>query len=421
MNMQNSTTPETKTCPFKLAEEFQPFSNPQLEDPYSFYQRARSEEPIFYSPLFNAYVITRYDDVLTVLKDPVKFSSATSLQTVQNFTPEVIEVLRQGLPFVSLISSDGELHKRLRDPLLKEFAPERLTRMEDSIRAIGNRLVDDFVNDGHVEIMSKFAHNLALEVILNMYNVPLDRMAEIKQWANNTTALFSSALTPERQIECARTFPALQHYAASLVEERRIAPGNDFISKMLNSDLTTNELALILCEMLIAGHKTSGNLIGNALKLLLERPQLWQALRDDPSLIPATIEEVLRYDTPAPSMVRTTTQEVSVGGVTLPKDSRILLVYSSANRDETQYPDGENFNIERFKHTAANHLAFGHGMHYCTGANLARREGRIALEILSQRLPNLRLRPNQEFIHFPAMGNRGYTQLELEWDIPQKG
>ncbi|GAB1542883.1 cytochrome P450 [Scytonema sp. NUACC21] len=407
---------QQKSCPH-LGQEFQPFVNPLLDDPYPFYKRARKEEPIFFSSLLNAYVLTRYEDVLTVLKDPVRFSSAQSLQSVGEFAPETIEVLRQGFPVVSLIGSDGEQHRRLRTPFLKAFSPEKVVAMEGSIRAIANRLVDSFINDGQVEILSKFAYPLPLEVIFNMYGVPLNKMAEVKHWGSEVTALFSTPLTPERQIECARSYVDLQYFMANLVEERRIAPSDDMISDLLTSDLSIPEIVLLLCEMIVAGHKTTANLIGKALKLFLEQPNLWQRLCDEPSLIPIALEEVLRYDTPAASMIRVTTQEVYLAGATLPKDTRILLLYGSANRDENQYHDSDRFNMERFKQTPVNHLAFSHGVHHCTGSHLARREGRIALSVLSSRLPNLRLRPNQQPTHIPALLNRGYAKLYLEWDI----
>jgi cytochrome P450 len=416
MTGHNSTESDKKSCPH-LADEFQPFVNPQLEDPYTFFKRARKEEPIFYSPLFDAYVLSRYDDIITVLRDPTRFSSANSLQPIVNSTPEVIEVLRQGFPFVSLINSDGEQHKRLRAPFMKVFAHEQLTYVEDSIRAIGNRLLDGFINNGRADIIEQFAHPLPLEVILTMYSVPLKIMPEVMRWAKDMTQLFSAPLSPKRQVECARSFVSLQHFVASLIEEKRQAPQNDLITNILNSGLSTPELVLLLCEMIVAGHATSGDLIGTAIKLLVERPEVWQKLHQTPSLIPAALEEVLRYDGPSPSIVRVTTTEVSMGEITIPKGSRVLILYGSANRDETRYADPDNLNFERFKDTPANHIAFSHGMHHCLGSSLARREGRIALEILSQRLPSLRLSPNQELTHVPAMLNRGYRRLEVEWDV----
>ena len=413
---QNFTELEQKTCPH-LGKEFQPFVNPQLDDPYTFFKRARQEEPVFYSSLFDAYVLTRYDDIINVLKDPKHFSSANSLQSIVNYTPEVIEILRQGFPFVSIINSDGQQHQRLRAPFMKVFASEQLTYVEDSIRQIGNRLLDNFIDDGRAEIIEQFAHPLPLEVILTMYSVPLEIMPQVTQWAKNMTQLFSSPLSPELQLECASSFVSLQHFVASLIAEKQKSPQDDLITNILDSGLSTPELVLLLCEMIVAGHATSADFIGTAIKLLVERPQVWQKLHQNPSLIPGALEEVLRYDTPAPSMIRIATKEVSLGGVTVPKGARILILYGSANRDETRYQDADKFDVERFQNTVPNHIAFSHGMHHCLGSNLARREGRIALEILSQRLPSLRLAPNQQPTHIPAMLNRGYKSLEVEWDI----
>ncbi|NJM22798.1 MAG: cytochrome P450 [Richelia sp. RM2_1_2] len=408
MNKKNST------CPFHAGKEYQPFSKEQLDNPYPFFQRARDEQPIFYSPLLNAYVITRYEDVLNILKNPTEFSSAKSLQAVGDLTPEVVEVLRQGFPFVSLINSDGEQHKRLRTPFVKVFAPERLVTVEKSIYAIANKLVDNFIDNGRVEIISQFAHPLPLEVILTMYGVPLEKMEQVKQSGNSTSALFSSPLPPERQIECAKSYVALQQYLASLIEQRRSTPGDDLISELQSSDLTLPEQVLLLCEIVIAGHKTTASLIGTAIKLLVENSDIWQSLHENPALIPIALEEVLRYDTPAQSMVRVTTQEVTLSGVTIPQDSRVLLLYGSANRDSEEFIDGDRFDVERFQNNPVNHLAFSHGKHHCTGFNLARREARIALEVLSQRLPTLRITPNQELNHIPTLLDRGYVSLNLE-------
>jgi cytochrome P450 len=417
MNEQYSTKPEKKTCPH-LGKEFQPFISPQLEDPYSFFKRTREEEPLFFSPLLNAYVLTRYDDIISVLKDPVKFSSKDNLQPIGEYTPETIQVFRKGFPLVrDLLNSDGEHHKRLRAPFLKIFVPEKLQAMEDSIRSIANRLVDKFINDGEVDIIEEFAYPLPLEVILTMYGVPLEMIENIKNWGHQTTALFSSHLTPEEQLECAQGFVEMQHAIAGLIEDRRKNPQNDLVSNLQDSDLSLNEMVVVLCGLVVAGHKTTSHLIGNGLKLLLERPELWQKLCNDPSLIPHAIEEVLRYEGPIPAMIRTTTQEVELAGVKLPENTRIFLMYGSGNHDENEFKNAADFELERYKQPTSKHLAFGHGAHHCIGSNLARREGRIAFEVLSQRLPNLRLSPNQKLENIPALLSRGFKRLDLEWDL----
>jgi cytochrome P450 len=407
-----------KNCPH-LGAEFQPFTNPQLDNPYSFYQRAREEEPLFYSPLLNGYVLTHYDDIIVVLKDPARFSSADTLSPIVEFAPQVFEVLKQGFPLVrDLVNSDGEAHKRLRAPFMKVFAPEKIELMEDTIRTIAQRLVDTFIQDGRVDIISKFAYPLPLEVILTMYGIPIDRMAEIKKWCYDIDALISSPLQPEKQVECAHSMVAIQHFVAGLIEERRHKPCGDFISNVITSDLNMPELVRVLVGLIQAGHKTTSHAIANAVKHLLEHPQLWQKICHERSLIPSALEELLRYDAPIQAMSRTTTQEVELVGVKLPKGTRIFLMYGSANRDEAKYIDAGELDIERFQQTTPNHLGFGHGVHHCIGSNLARREGRIALEVLSEKLPNLRLCPNQEFTHIPTIISRGFTELFVEWDVP---
>jgi cytochrome P450 len=402
-----------------LGVDFQPFINPQLNNPYPFYQRARQEEPLFFSPLLNGYVLTRYDDILAILKDPNRFSSADVLMPVVEFTPQVWEILRQGFPLVpGLLNSDGEEHKHLRTPLMKVFAPEKLEVMEDKIRAIAHRLIDNFVNDGSADIISKFTYPLPLEVILTMYGIPLDQMADIKKWCYDMNALFSSPLTPEEQLKCAHSFVAMQHFIAGLIEERRNTPlPDDMISELVTSDLNMEQLVRVLWGLIDAGHETTSHLIGSALKHLLERPQLWQTLCNNPSLIPAAVEEILRYDGPAKAVSRTTTQEVELLGVKLPKGTRIFLMYGAANRDETKFSEAESLNIERFQQTTPNHLGFGHGIHRCIGSNLAVREARIALKALSQRLPNLRLSPDQEFSYITTLLFRGLRNLFVEWDV----
>ncbi|WP_228059788.1 cytochrome P450, partial [Plectonema radiosum] len=419
MNIQDKTQSQKQGCPFHhLDTQYQPFVNPQLSDPYSFYELARNQEPIFYSSVLNGYVVTRYNDILAILKDPVKFSSKDNLQPIGEYSLETVEVLRRGFPFVSdLVNSDGDRHKFLKEPLMKVFVPGRIKAMENSIYTIANRLVDNFIHDGKVDILEKFAFPMPLEVILNLYGVPLERMTDIKIWCNDMAELFSAPLTPERQVECARSFVALQYMVADLIEQRRKAPQDDLISNIQDSDLTMPDMVMVLCGLIFAGHKTTSHLMGNALKVLLEKPKLWQTVCENPSIIPGVVEEALRYDAPVPAVNRTTTGTVEIGGMILPKDSKLFLIYGSANRDDIQYENAQEFDIERFQQTTSNHLAFGHGIHRCIGSKLALTEARIALEVLSSRLPNLRLQPNQQFNYIPTLRSRGCTNLHLEWDL----
>ncbi|MEM6752120.1 MAG: cytochrome P450 [Cyanobacteria bacterium P01_C01_bin.38] len=426
MNSLNTTESQKQGCPFhnqswqkeKVADKYQPFSDSQLSNPYSFYEEARSKEPIFYSFELDGYVVTSYQDIITILKDPVTYSSKDNLQPIGEYSKETIDVLRTGFPFVSdLVNSDGSRHKFLKEPLLKVFAPARIKEMEGSVCKTANRLVNSFIKDGSTDILEQFAFPMPLEVILNLYGVPLEKMSDIKVYCNDMAELFSSPLTPVRQVECARSFVSLQYMVADLIEQRQKLPQDDLISNIQDSDLTMPDMVMVLCGLIFAGHKTTSHLIGNALKILLEKPELWQAIRENPSIIPGVVEEALRYDAPVPTVNRTTTGTVDLGGLILPKGTKLFLMYASANRDETKYENAENFDIKRFQQKNTPHLAFGYGMHRCIGSRLALTEARIALQILSARLPNLRLQPNQEFTYIPTLRSRGCSNLFVEWDV----
>lgn len=419
MNLQDIAKSH-QGCPFhkeKIGEEYQPFVNPQLSDPYSFYDFARSEQPVFYSSVLSGYAITRYSDIISILKDPAKFSSRDNIQVIGKYAPETIEVLRTGFPFVSdLVNSDGDRHKFLRAPLQKAFAPAKLKSMEGSIAKMVNRLIDNFINDGQVDILDKFAYPLPMEVIFTLYGAPLEMIPDFKHWGYQTTKLFSSALTVEEQVECARSFVSIQHAVANLIEEKRKAPADDLISNIIESELETPDIVAVLYGLIVAGHKTTSHLIGNTLKVLLEKPGYWKAISENPSIIPGVLEEGLRYDAPIPAMIRTNNEEVEIAGVKIPANSKLFLMYGSANRDENHYQNAAEFDIQRFQNQTSDHLAFGHGVHRCIGSGLALMETKIAFELLSKRIPNLRIKPNQELNYIPTLMTRGFTSLILEWN-----
>jgi cytochrome P450 len=242
-------------------------------------------------------------------------------------------------------------------------------------------------------------------------------MALAKKLSHNAAILFSSPLSEEQQVECARDYVRLQHYFIQLVNERRSAPREDLISSLLETSpgetpFNDAELVRILYGMVVAGYETTTQLIGNGVALLLEQPERWQTLCAHPEGIPQAIEEILRYDPPVVAFFRTTTQEVTVGGIKFPPETLLLVVFDSANRDETQFPQADQFDMQR---SPNRHLAFGYGVHFCLGAFLARKEGQIAFETLCQRLPTLRLTPQQTLLHTPILRQRGLVRLEVLW------
>ncbi|NJO81469.1 MAG: cytochrome P450 [Blastochloris sp.] len=394
------------------------YFNPLAEDPYPFYSRARQEEPITFCADVDAWIVTRYADIQYVLLHPEVFSSRDTLSPPVTFCPQALEELIKGfLPVPIVLNSDGADHARFRAPLMKAFAPSRVRSIEPFIRQVAHRLLDEVMEDGTTDLIRQFAYPLALEVILTLLGIPRQDIEQTRTWSHDWLTLLSIQLDEEQQVACARGTVAFQQYLACLIAERRTEPQDDLISLLIHmpseEPFTENELIITLQGLILAGHESTTNMIGNGMRLLLEHPQSWQMLCHDPEQIPQAVEEILRYDAPIQMFARTTTQQTAVGGVTLPKDTSLLLIYGSANRDDVVFPEAEQFQIQR---PMNQHLAFGHGVHFCVGAALARLEGRIAFEVLCQRLPHVQLVPGQALQHIPTLLFRGYQQLHVTWD-----
>ena len=401
-----------------LGASYHPLHGEQLENPYPFYTRARSEEPIFYSDELQAWVVTRYDDVFTILNQPEVFSSRDALRPVVRFTPAVFAELSKGFPFVpNVVDSDGAVHTRFRNAVARAFVPKRIRELEPFVQEVVTSLVDSFAKDHQADLISQFCYPLPLEVALHLIGVPREDMAATKNLSDRTSMLVNSPLPEEQQVEYARAFVQEQRYFLRLINERRSSPRQDLISDLLNTPpgeqpFDDAQLVNILVSLVIAGHETTTQLLGNGLFLLLSQPERWSALCAHPEGIPQTIEEILRYDAPVPAFFRTTTREATVGTIAFPADTLLMVVYGSANRDESQFPHADQFDMQRAPNR---HLAFGYGVHFCAGAFLARKQGQIAFETLCQRLPTLRLAPGQPFIHAPILRQRGFTRLQVVW------
>ncbi len=398
-----------------LGAAFDPFA----ENPYPFYSRIRQEDPITFCPELDAWLFSRYEDIQYVLLHPEIFSSKNTLTSPVTFYPQTLEELVKGyLPVPIVLNTDGVDHTRFRVPLMKVFAPARIRALEPFIREIASRLVDAFIYDQRADIVSQFAYPFALEVVLTLLGIPSQDIEQTRKWSHDWLMLMSVQLDEEHQAMCAQSTVAFQHYLARLIAERRSAPQDDLITTLPLAGvsdaepLTENELVIMLQGLILAGHESTTNMIGTGLLLLLERSESWQMLRDHPEYIPQTVEEILRFDAPIQMFARVTTRKITLGGVALPEDASLLLLYGSGNRDEAVFAHADEFQLQR---ASNHHLAFGHGVHFCVGAALARLEGRIAFEILCQRLPGLCLVPEQTLMHIPTLLFRGYERLEVEW------
>jgi cytochrome P450 len=285
-------------------------------------------------------------------------------------------------------------------------------------------LVDSFEAEGQTDFVWNFAYPLPMTVISEILGVPRADLDRFKGWSDHAVERLSVGLPVDRQVECARSIVEFQHYFAERIEERRVEPRDDILSALIDAriegvdPLSMAEMLSMLQQILVAGNETTTNLLGSLIVLLLEKPERWQAVRTDSELAARAVEEALRLEAPVQGLFRTTTEEVELGGVTLPAGAQLQLHYGAGSRDAHEFPEPDRFDTSRTN--SATHLAFGGGEHFCLGASLARLEGRVALEVLGTRLPDLHLDPEKPLNHVPHFFLRGYQKVNVAWTPPAK-
>jgi cytochrome P450 len=403
------------------AVDFDPLSPEQREDPFPTYALARREQPVFYAPAYDLWVVTRYEDVLEVLKDHRTYSSAGALKSSPDpFPPEVQEVLAEGWPDMPyIIEIDPPLHDRIRGLVTKAFTPRRIAELEPRVVEIVSDLIDGFQADGRADIVDRFAWPLPLRVLGELLGLPEDDLPTLHRWGTDWLLLQQPGPL-ERRVEHARGLVEMQRYFVRALEEREGRTCDDLMGTLLerrgDSDppLTIPEVAGLPLDLMVAGHVTVTRAIGSALALVFRHPELRRHLLD-PDLAAQAIEEILRLESPAQGLFRRTTREAELGGVTLPEGARVMVHFGSTNRDECVFADADSLDPGRKE--LSKHLAFGKGIHFCIGAPLARLELRTALPRLLERLPGLRPAPDpheRETVFFA----RGFRRLVVEWDPP---
>jgi cytochrome P450 len=354
--------------------EFNPFSPEVREDPYPFYAYLRCHAPVYQVPALGCWAISRYADVVRVLKDPETFSSA-SLTTAMGDLNAI-----PGVPY--MISSDPPVHTRLRRLVNRAFTPRAVTEMETRIREIARQLIADLDGQEIFDLVTELSTPLPIIVIAEMLGIEPERRREFKRWSDDLTAVTSGAVMGKERDRITRSMAELVACLSEAVERRRVDPGSDLITGLVraeeeNQALTVKEILAMTLLLLIAGNETTTNLISNAVMALLRHPGEMAKLRARPDLVPNAIEETLRYDGPVQMIFRQTTREAEIAGTAIPAAAFVMPLYGSANHDERVFADPERFDITR---DGGEHIAFGLGIHYCLGANLARLEGRIVLE-----------------------------------------
>lgn len=381
-----------------------------ITDPYPVYRRLRERDPVHRSLITGQYLISRYADVDRVLRDYRTFSNVRReanpsphrrVDTQQELTPTMIRV-------------DPPDHTRLRALVNLTFTPRQIASMEESIRTTAHALLDQVENAEEFDLMRTFADPLPTLVIAKMVGVPREDIERFREW----TRKFSRAVDPghsdEESEEILKLEKQFSEYFAGVIEQRRLHPRDDLVSRLAEAEeqgdkLTAIEMTAMLRLLMVAGTETTANLIGNGMRALLRHPDQLALLREEPETIGSAIEEMLRYDPPIQALPRFTTHEVEIGGKTLKANSRVVVILGSANRDEEQFARPDEFDITR---SDTGNIAFGRGIHYCLGGALARLEGRIALEVLLERFSEIRF-GSRPPAHRSNVVLRGLSHLDI--------
>lgn len=346
------------------------------EDPYPVYDRLRELARVLWSPSPGLWVVTGHREAAAVLTDP---TSSVQEDTVEDGANR------------SILDLDPPDHTRLRALVQRAFTPRVVAALAPKIQRIVDDCCDAALERGGLDLMDDLASPLPVTVIAELLGVPPEDRAVFRGWSDDLIAHLEPIRTEEEQRRADTASKELRHYLASIIERRRREPGEDLLSKLIEVEeqgesLTTQELITMAVLLLVAGHETTVNLIGNGIWALLQHPDQWRRLQEHPDLIETAVEELLRYDSPVQMTSRTPKRDVELGGQLISARQVVVLFLGAANRDpeEFEYPD--QLDIGRHPN---HHLSFSRGIHFCLGAPLARLEGRIAIGTVARRLPGL--------------------------------
>lgn len=413
---------------------FDPFAAEVIADPAPWYARMRKEQPVFRVPGQGFYLVTRYEDVLAATRDTATFSNrfhspglalGRGSEAVQ---AELEAILATGYPRTpTLLTNDPPAHTRFRRLVSRAFTPRRVASWTAEIDRLCDELIGRFAARGSVELISEFAVPLPIGVIADALGVPRDMQPTFRRWTDDSTDLIGADVTDERRLAAARGLVEFQHYFAAELDDRRRRPRDDFLTDLVQADVDGDEAGLedtrpldipemlsILHQLLVAGNETTTTLLAESMRLLIGDPSAYAnvAADCDGTYTTSVVEESLRLCAPAQGMFRVVTRDTVLGGVEIPAGSTAILMYTSANRDEAQWTDGDAFCPGR--DGVRHHVSFGSGIHFCIGAALSRAEAQAALPRLCRAMPEARL-ATEKLDYKPSFVLRGLRSLPLRF------
>jgi len=387
------------------------------DDPYRLYRQLREIDPVFWDEELDSWVLTGYAEVVASLRD-ARFSAQRFVTDQEWMPPEMVEAL--GAPMRALTRQmlflDPPDHTRLRGLVSKAFTPRVIEGLRSRIQQVVDELIDKALAKGHIKFIEEFAYPLPAIVIAEMLGVPVEDREIFFKWTNDFGTILEGAdLTQEEMVQAFQGVSEFMEYFRQIVARRRTQPKDDLIQAMITAEeggsmLSEEELLGNCILLLAAGHGTTTHLLGNGTLALLRHPEQYQMLKERPELLQLGVMELLRYDGPVQVTARKAMTELTIRDKKIEAGQKVLISLGGASHDPAQFAEPDRLDVQRVENR---HMAFGHGIHYCLGAPLARLEAEIAFGTLLRRLPNPRVENEEEVKFFSGMVFRGLNELPL--------
>ena len=404
---------------------YNPIDRDAQQDPFPYYAELRKQAPVYRHEASGLYFISTMDAILEVLAAPTLFSSKASKPSTPpqgEIGDQLRKIAAEGYPNVStMLTADPPAQTRYRKAIGKPFGPRRIQEFEPLLRDVSRELIAAWPEQGTVSFMESFAMPFPIRAISNALGMSPTLEADIKRWSDDSVASLGVKITDARRIEAEHGIVESQKYWATRYAQAEQNPIGDIVSNLVGADfedytgqvrrLDVAEFISMMRQFMVAGNETSTKLLTSGLRLLIENPTEWAKIQDDPSKIPAMVEEVLRLASPNQGLFRTVTEDTQLQGVHLRAGDRLWIIFGSANRDEKYFPDPDRFDPSR--KNLRSHLAFGKGTHVCPGAPLARLEARVAFEELATSVETFDFAPGYKVEYEPSYVLRGLTHLDV--------
>ena len=414
-----ATAPEG--CP--VDHEFSPYADAYVSDPYAWLAPKREHEPVFWSGELGYVVVTRMEDVQHIFMNPDIYSSENVQDPVFPICDEAAQILaaKDYNPIAVMSNRQQPDHTRIRRHTQAGFSPRRMKLLEPVIRRRAAELIEAMLAGGApAEWVSAVGNELPAETIFRLLGFPERDDEQVKAWTNNRLAFTWGKPDAREQVVVAENLLAYWRYVVAYVAMRKENPADDFTSELLaahaadDQDLTYSEVESIVYGLSFAGHEIVRNMISNTLLCLLGERGNWDRICKDPSQIRNAVEEALRFNSAQTSWRRVTTRETELRGICLPAGTPVFISLAAANHDPGVFDAPDRYNIDR--DNASQHIAFGTGIHICLGRLLAKLEIRLVLEMLTEKVPSLRLADGQSLGYYPNFSFRGPKTLHLAWE-----